>query len=367
MVFLLSNNDGSPQGNNINNDIAQQLQASCCCRPSSDTTRTIVITGANSGIGLEAAKLLLLLCSLSNRQTYRLVLVCRTLQKAQDAAEQVRTSLGHDQHQHIIIPLACDQSSIASVYTFNDSIRQALAPNLSIDILCLNAAILPGRDDAIEYTCDGLEQTFQINYLSTFLLANLLVDIVTERMILSSSGLFLNTKLDISGMLQQNFQMPDGSPFHYKRAYALSKVYIVALCGELQRRYPDIIINSFSPGLMMESGLFRRQTSIGVEKLRQHNPHALLNAKSVTWGAGALVYMMLADATGQSYAHYWSDRASQRGDQALYREHFTSIDIVDCFDRIQVKELWRISQHLVDKSRPKQTNEPQGYTMRIIG
>jgi NAD(P)-dependent dehydrogenase (short-subunit alcohol dehydrogenase family) len=388
------------------------------------TTRikTIVITGANSGIGLAAAKLLLLLADQQQVEwcQYRLVVVCRTQAKADWAAEQVRrvcvggVTANPHRPQHVIIPLACDQTSLDDVYEFDQRIRAALAPHLTIDVLCLNAAVLHGHDEPPHFTVDGLERTLQVNYLSTFLLSNLLFDLVSAaagpngggRIIFSTSGLHETTPLhNIHGMrqqlsfllqLQQQQQhepqqrqpdahdangnccaMPDGTPYHYKRAYALSKTLMARHCAELQRRCrrpvsdKHVAVNCFSPGLMLDTGLFRHQSMDGVAKLRQHNPHAMANAKSVHWGAGALVYMAMTNATGDSTAggRYWSDRDSQLGDDALYGQHFrassirmaeeepnissspcctcTAMDVDDVSkETVNPDELWRVSMEL---------------------
>jgi hypothetical protein len=107
-----------------------------------------------------------------------------------------------------------------------------------------------------------------MNYPSTCLLSNLLLDLVSAapnggRIVFSTSGLHETTPLhNIDGMRQQlsllqqqqqqqqheqqrqpdahggtgDGSMPDGTPYHCKRAYALSKTLMARHCVELQRR-----------------------------------------------------------------------------------------------------------------------------------
>jgi short chain dehydrogenase len=119
--------------------------------------KTIVITGANSGIGLEA-------CQLLAQQGHTLVLACRSLDKAQRAAEAI-------QHQGEapltsnpigrLIPAECDLSSLSSIQSFASGLKDLLGPGtIPIDTLCLNAGVsrnTEAKDCA--RTKDGFELT----------------------------------------------------------------------------------------------------------------------------------------------------------------------------------------------------------------
>ena len=163
----------------------------------------------------------------------------------------------------------------------------------------------------------------------------------------------------------------DCTDFHYKTSYSISKLCVVGLCAELAERLPqrkNISVNCFSPGLMTTSGLFRHQpfpndcnnsATIVPQQQQQkqehptqapHDHHSvdiLLKEKSVEWGAGALVYMMIGRETGVRNAEYWSDTHSTLGMESQYGEHFIPIDISNRVNASTRKELWKLSCQLV--------------------
>jgi short chain dehydrogenase len=111
--------------------------------------KTIVITGANSGIGFEACKRLI-------KQGHTIILACRTINKAQDA-------IGRIQHNEImmnngkLIPAECDLADLTSIEKFVNNLSATFE---KIDTLCLNAGV--ARNTAATdcaRTKDGFELT----------------------------------------------------------------------------------------------------------------------------------------------------------------------------------------------------------------
>jgi NAD(P)-dependent dehydrogenase (short-subunit alcohol dehydrogenase family) len=121
--------------------------------------RTAVITGGNSGIGFEAARVLA-------TRGARLILGCRDRGKAHDAVTRIRAAApGADVR---VVPL--DLGSLESVRTAAGQIRSACE---RIDLLINNAGVMMppyGR------TADGFELQFGINHLGHFALTGLLID-----------------------------------------------------------------------------------------------------------------------------------------------------------------------------------------------
>jgi NAD(P)-dependent dehydrogenase (short-subunit alcohol dehydrogenase family) len=311
-----------------------------------------------SGIGLYAALLLALLNPL-----HRIVVVARNQEKADYAREQILPLLPDDDYyKENIIALACDHASFQSTRNFrhnlqtrlNDTYNTSKWARNGIDVFVLNAAVLCARDSLPQFTEDGIELTFQTNYLTPFLLANLTTDLLNPggRVVISTSGLHEQAKMRLNGIVgndgnaRKGFEMLDGSSFHYKQSYAISKLCSVALCGQLASRlaHRNIVVNCFSPGLMTSSGLFRNQKNGGDIC---HNKSVVAKEKPVGWGAGALVYMAIADDTGKRSNEYWRDADSTLGSKSVYGKHFCPTRIAhDYVDEFTSDLLWHLSCQL---------------------
>ena len=126
--------------------------------------KTVIITGANTGIGLETA------VDLAKRNA-RVILACRSVERGETAAVEVRKRSGNDNAVFVQLDLA----SLDSVRKFAAKI---LEEEPQIDILINNAGVMgiPER----KLTQDGFEMLFGVNHLGHFLLTNLLLDRIKE-------------------------------------------------------------------------------------------------------------------------------------------------------------------------------------------
>ncbi|HKH16211.1 MAG TPA: SDR family NAD(P)-dependent oxidoreductase, partial [Solirubrobacteraceae bacterium] len=116
--------------------------------------RRAVVTGANSGIGLVAARELA-------RRGASVVLACRNMEKGEAALAQVRAAGGEPELAQL------DLASLASVREF------AASQERPVDLLMCNAGVMaPPRRE----TADGFEQQLGINHLGHFALCGLLLE-----------------------------------------------------------------------------------------------------------------------------------------------------------------------------------------------
>lgn len=110
----------------------------------SKATKTVLVTGANSGLGFEAA------AQLAERGWGTVILACRTKAKAEGAREKLIERTGKD----VFVTLAIDTSEVASAQAAAEEIE---ARGTFIDALVLNA----GASSATpQYSSDGIEVTW---------------------------------------------------------------------------------------------------------------------------------------------------------------------------------------------------------------
>jgi NAD(P)-dependent dehydrogenase (short-subunit alcohol dehydrogenase family) len=125
--------------------------------------RTVVITGANVGIGFVTAKFL------ASFRDWHVVLACRNESKATRAIRDIKQTRPGS---HVgFVPL--DLFSLSSVRRLPAALAAMQIP--PIGGLILNAGGINMKAKSLEFTEDGFERTFQLNFLGHFLLANLLI------------------------------------------------------------------------------------------------------------------------------------------------------------------------------------------------
>src|SRR5438309_4574728 len=121
--------------------------------------RVCIVTGGNGGIGRATAEELA-------RRGATVAIVCRNKERGDAAKADIARLTGNPE----VTLFLCDLASQAQVRTLA---RDLLARFPKIHVLVNNAGVfLPKR----EVTEDGVEKTFATNYLSHFLLTNLLLD-----------------------------------------------------------------------------------------------------------------------------------------------------------------------------------------------
>jgi len=166
--------------------------------------RTVIVTGANSGLGLITARELA-------RAGAHLVLAVRSTAKGDDAAKGMSGT---------VEVRKLDLQDLSSVREFADGVSE-------VDVLVNNAGIM-----AVPYakTKDGFESQIGTNHLGHFALTSLLLPKLTDRVVTVSSEFHQMGKIDLADL---NWESRRYGPW---RAYAQSKLANLLFTSELQRR-----------------------------------------------------------------------------------------------------------------------------------
>ncbi|OZJ01909.1 hypothetical protein BZG36_05099 [Bifiguratus adelaidae] len=180
--------------------------------------KTVIVTGANIGIGLEVARYFA-------KNKAHVVLACHNEKKAKDAIADIKSTTGSDNLEFREL----DQSSFASVRAFAE--KWTADNKGKIDILVDNAGVL-GRGKRY-LTDDGFEEMLQVNHLGPFLLTNLLaphfINNSGSRVVNTSSRAAKWGKLDYDNINYEKSHA-DG------QGYCNSKLYNVLFTKALAKR-----------------------------------------------------------------------------------------------------------------------------------
>jgi retinol dehydrogenase-14 len=197
---------------------------------SSVAGKTVLVTGATSGIGLEAAVELATLGA-------KVVMVGRDPAKTHEKLEEVKRRSGSGE----VSTLLCDFASQAQTRKLAADFR---ATHDRLDVLVNNAGTVFLKRTVTE---DGIESTFAINHLAFFLLTNLLLDLIVRsapaRIVnVASVGHYRGT-MDFADLGYEH-------GYGVLKAYSRSKLGNVLFGLELSRRLDGkgVTVNSMHPG-----------------------------------------------------------------------------------------------------------------------
>lgn len=232
--------------------------------------KTIVITGGNSGLGLETAKLL------AQDKNIRLILGCRDQLKAQDAVNEVKKFSGNPNVQ----TLALDLASFTSIRRFATEVTTLTE---TIDVLACNAGLQIAKGSQV--TTEGFEKTFGVNHLGHFLLTNLLLPSINKtsgRIVLVSSGTHFKPAIwqgSLFGIPPADYthwqavSKADSFPNYPEKSrgyvrYSTSKLCVLyfgyELNARLRKQHSGITVNLYDPGLMPGTELARAGSAIEI-------------------------------------------------------------------------------------------------------
>jgi NAD(P)-dependent dehydrogenase (short-subunit alcohol dehydrogenase family) len=281
--------------------------------------KTIIVTGANSGIGKAAAIQLAALGA-------NIILACRSVERGAQALEKVQRI----SHSNKVELMQVDMASQASIRQFVEAFKQR---RQRLDVLIHNAANFDHTLKQSTLTADGVETIFATNHVGVFLMTHLLLDLLKagapSRIItVASKGLIMFPRLDIE------FDNLNGErKFSVQHAYYHSKLAQVIFTYDLAERLKGtgVTVNCV------------RVTNVAIPDERiSHLPkwiqkiYSLKRSMSITPERQAETYVYLAaDPEVQNITGgYWDENNQQvRSNQNSY-------------NRETWKRLWAASERL---------------------
>jgi NAD(P)-dependent dehydrogenase (short-subunit alcohol dehydrogenase family) len=279
--------------------------------PGPMTGKTVIVTGATTGIGRATA------LSLATMGAH-VAITGRDRGRLDDAAAQIRAA-GNGQ----VDVFAADLSVQEQVRQLADETLQRLP---RIDVLVNNVG---GYWNTRHITADGLEHTFALNHLAPFLLTNLLLD----RLRHSGPARVVTVASDAHRMGRIDFDDLQGDRnYSGARAYNQSKLANVLFTYELSRRLQGAAVtaNAVHPGMVSTS--FGAEDPGRVQRLLVPLLRPFL--KSAAQGAATSVYAASAPDLERVTGRYFAAGSPKR---SATRSH----------DQATAARLWQVSAELV--------------------
>jgi retinol dehydrogenase 14 len=273
--------------------------------------RTVLVTGGSSGIGKATALGLA-------RLGAHLAITGRDQGRTEAAAAEIRAEGGGQ-----VDVFVADLSSQSEVRGLAHEVLQRLP---RIDVLVNNVG---GYWNTRHLTADGLERTFAVNHLASFLLTNLLLDRLKQ----SAPARVVTVASHAQAMGRVDFEDLQGQrSYSGARAYNQSKLANVLFTYELARRLQatSVTANVLHPGVV--------RTSFGAEDpaivQRLFIPFLLYFMKAPAQGAATSIHLASAPDLAQVTGRYFADSKPKRSSERSY-------------DKAAASRLWRVSADLV--------------------
>lgn len=292
----------------------------------SQTGKTIIVTGANAGLGYQTA------LALASKQA-TVILACRSEEKAQRAMQKIASQVtGADLHF-----ISLDLTDLASVKSFAAEFLRRFS---RLDVLINNAGVMIPPYTQTE---DGFELQMGANYFGHFLLTGLLLERLqnTEgaRVVSLSSLAHLNARINIEDIHWQK-------SYSKMRAYQQSKLACLMFALELQRRFERVAATTIS--VAAHPGISTTELSRHIPRLAYLAFLPVVKLVSHPPRRGMLPILMAATMDGVQGGEYYGPTG--------FREMIGEPGVAKIAHRARseerAKQLWQLSEQLTGFSYP---------------
>ena len=295
------------------------------------SNRTVVVTGANSGLGYEATEAFA-------RKGATVVMACRSLERGEQAANEIRETV--EQMGAMLNVRRCDLADLGSVASFAEGVREEYD---QLHVLCNNAGVMAiPRSE----TADGFEMQLGVNHLGHFALTGHLLGLLVEtagetRVVSHSSEAHTAGEIDFEDLHREE-------SYDKWEAYGQSKLANLLFAYELNRRFDNagvIGIKSVAchPGYAATNLQYRGPEQSG-SRLRYAMMKVANTVIAQSAEQGALPLLYAATAPGVEEGEYYGPGGllNMRGAPERQQSNEASRDETDA------RRLWTRSEELTD-------------------
>ncbi|MFQ3308402.1 MAG: NAD(P)-dependent dehydrogenase (short-subunit alcohol dehydrogenase family) [Candidatus Nanohaloarchaea archaeon] len=285
--------------------------------------KTVVVTGANSGLGFEATK------KFAQKQA-QVVMACRSIERGKNAKQDIEAEFED-------ADLQVKKMDLASLQSVRDFAEEFKANNEELDILCNNAGIMAIPREETE---DGFEKQFGVNHLGHFALTAQLIPALEEaneaRIVNQSSALHERGELNFDDLMHEESYEP-------MKVYGDSKLANVLFTYELDRKLSDTDIEALAchPGYAATNLQSRGPEKEG-STLKKYMMKAANKVLAQSAEKGTLPMLYAATSERAKSGDYIGPNGfkNMRG----YPEKQESSE--ESYDEGTAEKLWRVSEEL---------------------
>lgn len=250
----------------------------------------VIITGANRGLGKEAAKEIAKLGA-------KVYLACRSI----DSANQAREEIIRESKNEDVFVKELDLASMESIRRFVNSVKEEES---KLDVLINNAGVM---SQSKILTAAGIEMTFAINVLGHHYLTKLLVDLLKN----ASPSKIINVASDYAGGLDLEDINFDKRNYDLTAAYKQSKQANRMLTREwaMHLGKNNISVYSMTPGWVPNTDLFREQSTFNKAVLKTAG---FVGGRTVGQGADTIVWLASSENIPGSNGGFFNQRKEEK-------------------------------------------------------